>query len=153
MGELGIQHIVSTAYHPESQGAIERFHQTLKSMVKKYSLSKSSRWEKDLPFLLFAVRSVPNDSLGFSPFEMVFGHNVRGPLEVVRDNWEKDTEDDNVLDWMSRSRGRLYSAWEFAKQNLVKSQRKMKEVFGFKSKQRSFNEGGKVLVLLSIPGN
>ena len=33
---LGILHSVSSAYHPESQGALERWHQTLKSMLKKY---------------------------------------------------------------------------------------------------------------------
>lgn len=33
---LGITHSVSSAYHPESQGALGRWHQTLKSMLKKY---------------------------------------------------------------------------------------------------------------------
>ena len=68
MKALGINHIVSTAYHPESQGAIERFHQTLKSMFKKFCLEKKHAWDKELPFSLFAVRSIPDDSLGLSPF-------------------------------------------------------------------------------------
>lgn len=38
MHQLGIQQYFSTAYHPESQGAIERLHQTLKCMMKKYCL-------------------------------------------------------------------------------------------------------------------
>ena len=36
MYELGIHQYKSSAYHPESQGAIERFHQTLKNMLKTY---------------------------------------------------------------------------------------------------------------------
>ncbi len=35
---LSIAHRVSSAYHPESQGAIERFHQTLKAMLRKYCM-------------------------------------------------------------------------------------------------------------------
>ncbi|XP_066969202.1 uncharacterized protein [Macrobrachium rosenbergii] len=31
--ELAIQHITSVPYHPESQGVVERFHQTLKSII------------------------------------------------------------------------------------------------------------------------
>lgn len=35
---LGVSHVVSSAYHPESQGALERWHQTLKSALRKYCL-------------------------------------------------------------------------------------------------------------------
>ena len=36
MHELGIKQYRSSAYHPESQGALERFHQTLKNMIRSY---------------------------------------------------------------------------------------------------------------------
>uniref|UniRef100_A0A8C6PGU5 Gypsy retrotransposon integrase-like protein 1 n=1 Tax=Nothobranchius furzeri TaxID=105023 RepID=A0A8C6PGU5_NOTFU len=39
---LGIQHVMSSAYHPESQGALERWHQTLKSMLRKYCYSSKN---------------------------------------------------------------------------------------------------------------
>ena len=68
MKELGIKHKTSSPYHPESQGAIERFHQTLKSIIKKFCLGYERMWDKEMPFFLFAIRSAPSDSLGFSPF-------------------------------------------------------------------------------------
>ena len=43
-------------------------------MIKKYGEQQECNWDKELPYLLFAVRSAPNDSLGFAPFELVFGH-------------------------------------------------------------------------------
>ncbi|XP_066981054.1 uncharacterized protein [Macrobrachium rosenbergii] len=153
MKQLGIKHIVSTTYHPESQGAIERFHQTLKSMIKKYCIDNHSSWVTDLLYLLFAVRSMPNDSLGFSSFELIFGHHVRGPLEVLRDSWESEEPNSNILEWVSNSRSRLFAAWELAKDTIVKSQRKMKEVFDVKTKCRTFKEGDKVLILLSLVEN
>ena len=36
MKDLGITHILSSAYHPQTQRALERHHQTLKSMLKKF---------------------------------------------------------------------------------------------------------------------
>ena len=38
MNQLDIPHVTSSGYHPESQGALERFHQTLKTMIKTYCL-------------------------------------------------------------------------------------------------------------------
>ena len=63
MEELEIQHQTSVHYRPESQGVVERFHQTLKSMIKKYGEQQDRNWDKELPYLVFAIRSDPNDSL------------------------------------------------------------------------------------------
>ena len=38
LAELGVVHIASSAYHPESQGVLERYHQTMKNMLRKYCL-------------------------------------------------------------------------------------------------------------------
>ncbi|XP_068229464.1 uncharacterized protein [Palaemon carinicauda] len=81
--ELAIQHNTSVPYHPESQGLVERFHQTLKSVLKIHCYDSGSEWDKALPFALFAIRSHPNSSTGVAPFELVFGHKVRGPLEIM----------------------------------------------------------------------
>jgi hypothetical protein len=69
---LGIQHVVASAYHPESQGALERFHQTLKSMLRKLCIATGQTWDKGLQLLLFAIREVQQKSLGFSPNELFF---------------------------------------------------------------------------------
>ncbi len=82
-----IKHVTSSAYHPESQGALERFHQTLKSMLSKYCTESGRDGDEGLPLLLFAVCESVQESLGFSPTELVFGHTVRGPLKMLQDNW------------------------------------------------------------------
>ncbi|XP_066982785.1 uncharacterized protein [Macrobrachium rosenbergii] len=151
MAELGIKHVTSSPYHPESQGALERFHQTLKSMIRKYCLSHGSEWDKELPYLLFAFRSAPSQSLGLSPFNLVFGHCVRGPLDVVRESWEGDIPDINLLDYLTNLGDKMTKAWEFARENLLCSQRRMKYFFDRKTKIRNFAEGDKVLVLLPLP--
>ena len=47
--ELRIQHDLSSAYHPESQGALEPYHQTLKSMLRAYCLESGKAWVDAVP--------------------------------------------------------------------------------------------------------
>ncbi|XP_071504452.1 uncharacterized protein [Diadema antillarum] len=155
MYQLGIQQIKSSAYHPQSQGALERYHQTLKTMLKVYCQDNPRDWDKGIPFLLFAAREVPNESTGFSPFELVFGHEPRGPLKVVKEQLLSDEEetDSNALDYISMFRERLVRANEVAREHLKTSQQTMKERFDRKAQSRVFEVGDKVLVLLPLPGD
>ena len=83
MYELGITQYKSSVYHPESQDALERFHQTLKNMIRSYCFNTEKAWDEGKHLLLFAVRESVQEALGFSPFELVFGHTVRGPLKLL----------------------------------------------------------------------
>ena len=65
--QLAISHVHSSAYHPESQGALERFHQTLKSMLRAYGLEFDKDWDEGVHLMLFAVREMVQELLGFSP--------------------------------------------------------------------------------------
>ncbi|KAK4316340.1 hypothetical protein Pmani_012470 [Petrolisthes manimaculis] len=60
----------------QTQSAIERSHQTLKGISRKYALQFQSKWDEDLSYLLFVLRDSPNESTGFSPYELVFAHQV-----------------------------------------------------------------------------
>ena len=53
MYELGIHQYKSSAYYPQSQGAIERFHQTLKNMLKTYCNQKGK--DLDEGFILYCL--------------------------------------------------------------------------------------------------
>lgn len=85
---LGIRSLRTTAYHPQTDGLTERFNQTLKQMLRKFVNNTGTDWDQWLPYLLFAYREVPQASTGFSPFELLYGHEVRGPLSLLREIWE-----------------------------------------------------------------
>ena len=72
----GFKQYKSSAYQAESQGAIERFHLTLKNMIRSYFFDTAKKWDESIHILLFAVRESVQESLGFSPFELVFGTTV-----------------------------------------------------------------------------
>ncbi|KAJ8038116.1 hypothetical protein HOLleu_19101 [Holothuria leucospilota] len=151
--ELGIDQIKSSAYHPESQGALERFHQTLKNMLKTYCHDNERDWDEGIPFVMFAARESTQESLGFSPFELVFGHTVRGPLKLLKEKWLSDPgEDIHLLDYVSRFKDRLHGACELAQENLRHSQKKMKAWYDKTTVKREFKPGDKVLVFLPVSG-
>lgn len=81
---LRIKQNNSSTYHAQSQGALERFHQTLKSLLRACCTELDRDWEDGLPWLMLAVRGAVQDSTGFSLNELVFGHTVRGPLAVLK---------------------------------------------------------------------
>ena len=150
MYELGIKQYRSSAYHPESQGALERFHQTLKNMIRSYCFDTDKDWDEGIHLLLFAVRECVRESLGFSPFELVFGHSVGGLLkEKFLSNGETPL---NLLQYVSDFRNRLFRACEVARSNLKMSQGKMKATYDNHVIDRKFKPGDKVFALLPIPG-
>lgn len=157
MKELNIKHCISRAYHPQSQGVLERFHQTLKTMIRTYCLQHQKDWDEEIPLLLFAVRNTMQESLGFSPAELVFGHSLRGPLKVLQEQLlsvsQTDASQKNVLDHVSSFRESLHLVWQLAQKSLANSQTRMKGRYDKRSVRRSFKVGDQVLVLLPLPGS
>ncbi|MEE6465568.1 hypothetical protein FKM82_006594 [Ascaphus truei] len=70
---LEVKSVWTSVYHPQTDGLVERFNRTLKGMLWKFVDSEKRAWDGLLPFLLFAVREVPQASTGFSPFELQYG--------------------------------------------------------------------------------
>jgi len=75
---LSIQHLTSSPYHHQCNGLVERFIGTLKSMLKKLCVERPTDWDRYLEAVLFAYRKVKQDTLGFSPFELLYGRTVTG---------------------------------------------------------------------------
>lgn len=105
--QLHIKHNLSSAYHAQSQGALERFHQTLKSLLRSYCTQMGKDWEAGLPWMLMAAREASQESTGFSPNELVFGNDIRGPLDVLADDWKKSDPPKNVLTYVSDFRRKI----------------------------------------------
>jgi len=59
-------------------------------MLKKFANWRQKDWDEYLPYLLFVYCEVPQETTGFSPFDLLYGHHVRGPLDVFREDWTGD---------------------------------------------------------------
>ena len=103
---------------------------------------------------LFAVSESVQESLGFSLFDLVFGHAVRGPLLLLKPKWlDQDPEKISVLKYVASFKDMLFRAGKMAKRNLQESQSKMKVWYDRKAKPRCFEPGERVLVLFPVVGN
>ena len=102
-----------------------------------------------IPFLLFAYREVPQESTRFSPFELLYGRDVRGPLDVMREAWvsNKRTNQD-VLSYILLMRDRMTTMAEHVQENLMDAGVCQKKWYDRNARERSFCAGDQVLVLL-----
>ena len=80
---LGIKKINTSGYHPQTDGLVEKFNSTLLAMLSKCSDSRTLEWDQQLPTLLFAYRSMVQESTQESPFFLLYGRDPRLPTESV----------------------------------------------------------------------
>ena len=92
LNEFSVHHIGTSPYHPQSNGACERFNGTLKTMIRSLLDRFPDSWDTALPCVFFAYREVPVETLGCSPFELMFGRTVSGPLQLVKSAWLQETD-------------------------------------------------------------
>ena len=106
--------------------------------------------------LLLAYREVPKESLGFSPFELIYGWPVRGPMQVLTELWTKDIGDSQIrttYQYVLDLRERLESTVSLAQQNLWSMCKKYTRYYNRKSRRRHLKVADKVLVLLPTKTN
>ena len=151
---LHIQPIRTSPYHPQTDGLVERFNKTLKSLLRKFVKKEGRDWDMLLPYLLFAYREVPQATTGFSPFELLYGREVRGPLDVVREEWEAEKKSDqSVLSHILAIRERLEEMTTIVQDNWKKAQSRQKTWHDQNTRDRELNPGDEVLVLLPTSSN
>ncbi|XP_020297641.1 uncharacterized protein LOC109862121 [Pseudomyrmex gracilis] len=63
----------TTAYHPESNGALKRLHRTLAEYIRHYVNKDQTDWDDWVPYAMFAYNTTPHTATGFTPFELVYG--------------------------------------------------------------------------------
>ena len=152
--QLDITKIETLVYHPETNGLVERFNGTLKSMLKKFVRERVQTWDKYLAYLLFAYREVPCESTGYSPFELLYGRRVRGPLAVIKETWsEGSSSGDNLITHFLEIRRRLATMQQVVQESLKKAQGKQKRLHDIHSSKRRLEVGDEALDLLPTPGS
>lgn len=80
---LGIHHLQTTAYHPQANGIVERWHRTLKSSLMCYN---TKDWTAVLPLILLGLRTTLKPDLSTSPAEIVYGTTLKLPGEFLVDS-------------------------------------------------------------------
>ena len=133
---LGITKLNTTAYHPQCDGAVERFNRTLKTMLRKHAAKFGSQWDRFLPGILL---NTPHTSTGEKPSFLLFGVDCRTPTEAAY----LPTTDVSPTEELMLS---LSSARELAASCIRKAQAKYKRSYDRRVREVAMRVGDWVLV-------
>jgi hypothetical protein len=79
--ELGVKHRLSTAYHPQTNGLVERFNRTLCEALAKFSNENKDNWDLYISSVLFAYRTKRHNTTRHEPFYLMYGREAVLPIE------------------------------------------------------------------------
>lgn len=153
---LSIKGVHTSPYHAQSNGMVERFHGTLKPMLKKVMQQQPKLWHRFVPALLFACRESQNESTGFSPFELLMGRQPRGPMDLLARTWsdEDDSEEARtVCQYLVDLKTTIFDTLKIAHDRVDEARLRQKFYHDKKSRQRKFQIGDQVLVLSPTTAN
>ena len=148
--KLQIDKVQTSPYHPQTNGCLERWHGTLNNMIKKCMTCKLD-WARQIKYVLFAYRCAPHSNTGLSPFQIIYGRNMHGPLDVIAEGWQyKEQEEVRVCEWVEQLGKQLEALRDIMRKKESEVKGKMKADYDRKAKVREFNVGS--MVMIRIPG-
>jgi len=148
---LGIKKLYTSRFNPKTNGLNERWNGSLKMMLKRLCHEQPEQWHRYLNPLLFAYREVPQASTGFSPFELIYGKTVRGPLQIMKELWtgeEPEVEVKNSYKYVFDLRERIENTLMVVRENLKKAQDRQKHYYDRRAKDRKLEIGDEVVILI-----
>jgi hypothetical protein len=89
---LGTQLNLSTTYHPEIDGKIERVNQVMEDMLRMYVMDNQTHWEKYLPFVEFAYNNNFHSSNGMPPYESLYGRPCKDTVKLGKVTISSDNQ-------------------------------------------------------------
>jgi len=85
-----VEHNVTAAYNPRTNGLTERFNQTLINSLRAHAEAHTEDWDFWLPFVLICYRNRVHSVTKFSPFELMFGKKMNKFQDFS--NWDELNE-------------------------------------------------------------
>ncbi len=147
---LQVERVRTAPYHPQTNGAVERMHGTLKAILSK-CMEGGHDWVSQVFYALFVLRQMPHVDSGFSPFQLVYGFKVRMPLDAMYHGiFEAEESKLNVCEWTRCMAEKLELMRDCAALRLAVAKESRTRHMNSGSKARELKVGDKVLY--RIPG-
>lgn len=139
-------HLLTTAYHPQTNGLTERFNKTLADMLSMYVSVEQKNWDSILPFVTFAYNSAKQETTGFSPFFLLYGRNVETPLDVIFPIDQTEASDNYVKRILTNAE----EARQLAQLHILRGQAKDKNRYDARHRHVIYKPGDHVWVFTPV---
>ncbi|GFW40219.1 retrovirus-related Pol polyprotein from transposon 412 [Trichonephila clavipes] len=144
--------------YPASNGLVERWNKVLKDMIHHVIREDPRSWDRQLPFLLFAYREVPNTTTGVSPFRLLYGREARGPLAILKSSWAGEIHlptniSQSAADYLQEMKINMEKAAESASLTAAQKQKGYGDYFNKRSSVKNFSIGEQVVLLIPDSSN
>ena len=114
--ELGIKRIKTTAYHPQSNGLVERFNKTLKYMLKVWGNENQDDWDMFYMHAVFSYNTLYHSLIQETPFFVTHGRDARLHVDIMTNNRREPTV--GVYQYATELVQRLYDVHQRVKEIL-----------------------------------
>jgi hypothetical protein len=139
-----IHKINTSAYHPQTDGMVERFNSSLLKMLASYTASNQQDWDLWLPYVLFAYRTAPHSTTKLSPFMLLYGREANHPGDTMFPEPPiQYMEESTYADILPRF---LNKAWQIAKDNIQEAQEQYKSRYDRNATPHPFQIGEQLLI-------
>ena len=148
---LGVKHRLSTPYHPQTNGLVERFNKTLCEILAKYSIEYKEDWDIFLPSALFAYRTMRQNTTRYEPFYLTYGRDAVMPIDLKLPGYPVETGfaggfEDLYFRRLAQLVGPLIDDRQQAHRHIEVAQDKQKTRHDEKIQERKYAIGEKILL-------
>ena len=145
---LGITKIRTLPYHPQTNSAIERVHQTLRRMIAKMDPDKRAKWPSHLGPILIAYNATRSLITGYSPYFLMFRRRPRLPVDLLFPTIRQDENSRTTDEYVTSLYDKLKSALASARDTAFLEAQRQKWLYDCKAGVVELHPGDKVLVKL-----
>lgn len=147
---LGIEKTRTTAYHPQSDGMVERFNRTLENMLAKAIKNDQRAWDDVLPLVMMAYRSSVHDSIDETPTRMTFGRDIILPVDLIVGSPKQPPGSENLPNYISDLRDRLIKIHDVARGKLNQASGRQKRNYDTRRNFKFYQQGDLVLLYYNV---
>ena len=145
---LGVTKIRTLPYHPQTNGTVERVHQTLRRMIAKMDPDKGAKWPSHLGPILIAYNATRSLITGYSPYFLMFGCQPRLPVDLLFPTVRRDENSQTTDEYVTSLYDKLKSALASARDTAILEAQRQKWLYDHKAGAVELHPGDKVLVKL-----